>query len=320
MANSQTQPKNLSASPAAKVVVKTVETDAVDQRLDNYIFSHYRDVPKTRIYKAIRKGEIRINGGRKTFSYRLQTDDKIRLPPLHSSPEKQAPPLKSGLSFKTLFEDKSYWVVDKPENIPVHAGTGHKFGMIDYLSLQCPDEKLMLAHRLDKPVSGCLLIAKNRGSLNATLDAWSHEQAEKIYSSIVFSQKMPGLTRLSDPLAARSSMAERQKSSITDVTQVKTLDAKNSLYKLSLSLKTGRLHQIRKHCAINGMPIIGDDQYGDFDLNQKIFQSTGVKGLMLHCERLTFFHHQSGWITVNSQQPKRFEQLMSKIKPIKNDN
>lgn len=285
-------------SPATPSVQQhLVNDDEAGQRLDNFLLRHFKGVPRSRIYRAVQKGEVRINKGRVQVSYRLQTGDTIRLPPLrYQQPEVKTlhPHLKAGLEGRILYEDTSLIVVNKPSGLAVHGGSGIALGVIEALRLLYPAQakRLELVHRLDKETSGCLLVAKKRSALTALHAALREHTVEKVYVTLVQGHWPATLTEIDVPLEKNHLSSgewfvrvdSHGKSARTGFKVLHYYPQVNATL-LEARPYSGRTHQIRVHAAHAGHPIAGDDKYGDKAFNQAL-KAQGLNRLFLHAARL----------------------------------
>lgn len=279
-----------------------------DQRLDNFLLGRLKGVPKTLIYRIIRKGEVRVNGKRAKPEQRLAAGDIVRVPPLRL-PEQGAPALpgeqlQERLRAAILFEDEHLLVLNKPAGLPVHAGTGMKLGVIEALRAMYPDVPgLELVHRLDKGTSGCLLLAKTGKARKALTDAFREQQVHKIYHLIVAGQWPARLTRVELALQRQEerggdSGGERRvevdpqgKAARTDFRVLQRLGSTATLVEARPS--TGRTHQIRVHATAQGFPLLGDDKYSS-PHSERLSQQLGVHRLCLHAAGVELLHPVSG--------------------------
>ncbi len=285
-------------------VSKFVISDShAGQRIDNFLITHYKGVPKTRLYKALRKGEVRVNRKRVNADYRLCLNDELRLPPLRqaasqsdsASSIKAKPVLKSVLTRveeSILAETPDYILLDKPAGIPVHGGSGIHSGLIEALRVLRPKAKyLELAHRLDRDTSGCLLIAKKRSLLMAVHDSWRKHHVEKRYLALLKGVWTGGERRVQAPLR-KNQLAGGERIVIVDhqegkasTTIFRPLVQYQEAVLVEARLITGRTHQIRVHAAHIGYPLAADEKYGDVEFNRQLRQQ-GLRRLFLHSSSL----------------------------------
>jgi 23S rRNA pseudouridine955/2504/2580 synthase len=305
----------------ASVSLVTVDESSEGQRLDNFLLRELKGVPKTHVYRIIRSGEVRVNKGRAQADTRLATGDVVRLPPVRISEhvaekaaamaERPAP----ARSFPILFEDEHFIAIDKPAGVAVHGGSGVSFGVIEQLRMARPEAKyLELVHRLDRDTSGILLIAKRRSALVHLQEQFKNRETGKTYLALVKGQ-WPGNKKVidqplhkylvnggdddgqrrvkvvakDDPNGMRSVTLVKVAKTITPSATLAAQLGADAFTLLEVTIKTGRTHQIRVHLASNGHPIVGDDKYGDFELN-KALQKQGFKRMFLHAWRLQCVH------------------------------
>jgi 23S rRNA pseudouridine955/2504/2580 synthase len=273
-----------------------VDADVAGQRIDNFLLTRLKGVPKSRIYRLLRKGEVRVNKGRIKADYRLNAGDQLRIPPIRTqeAPETPAPSaeLRRLLASSVLLESDDMLVVDKPAGLAVHGGSGVSLGLIEALRASRDDRFLELVHRLDKGTSGCLMVAKKRSALRALQQQLRDGGVEKTYLALVAGRWPKGLETIDAPLRKFSQESgdsivrpdNQGKPSVTHFSVAKRF-ADATL--LEVTLETGRTHQIRVHCQLAGHPLLGDDKYGDEELN-RIARGQGLKRLFLHAHRLGF--------------------------------
>jgi 23S rRNA pseudouridine955/2504/2580 synthase len=270
------------------------------QRLDNFLIRHCKGVPKSHLYRILRSGEVRVNSGRVDATYRLCTGDKLRIPPIRIAerPKNEVDEAaKQRVDLPIIFEDEAMLVIDKPEGIAVHGGSGVSFGVIEALRRQRPQAKFLeLAHRLDRETSGILLIGKKRLALTALHDMFREHGAgaDKRYLVLVKGRWMNATQHVKAPLFKYLTESGERRVSVNPEgkaahTVFRLLARWQEMSLLEAQLKTGRTHQIRVHLAHLGFPILGDEKYGDFSLNRKI-KSEGLKRMALHAWRMAFRH------------------------------
>ncbi len=282
----------------ARVRLVTVDERGDGQRLDNFVLRECPNVPKTRIYRALRKGEIRVNKGRAKPDRRLASGDVVRLPPLQAPESRPAGVAPAGwqdrLAEAVVYEDNALLAINKPSGLAVHGGSGLQFGLIETLRDMRPQARFLeLVHRLDRETSGLILIAKKASSLRALHEALRREgTVEKRYLALVAGRWPRALGLVEAPLqrVERSSgerivrVAREGKASATEF-RIQQAYAHSTL--VEAKPLTGRTHQIRVHAAHAGHPLLGDAKYGNADTDA-LSRELGLKRLFLHAQRLRF--------------------------------
>jgi 23S rRNA pseudouridine955/2504/2580 synthase len=265
------------------------------QRIDNFLLRLLKSVPRSLIYRFLRKGQVRVNGARIRPDYRLQAGDKVRIPPVrtpqHIPPVYPPRECLDQLEKAVLYEDQQILILNKPAGIAVHKGSGLRFGVIDMCRILRPQASFLeLAHRLDRETSGCLVLAKSLPALRIIQGAWRAGTAKKHYLALVQGYWRRGAVAVSEPLrkVLRSDeymviVGESGKSAKTYFRPV-TLFGQASL--LEVTPATGRTHQIRVHAAYVKHPIAGDDKYGNSQFNQEMARY-GLRRLFLHAHSVT---------------------------------
>ena len=301
-------PRAPSSVQRAAVQRVNVDEGSAGQRLDNFLLRLLKGVPKTHVYRVIRSGEVRVNRGRASADTRLALGDEVRLPPVRVA-ERPATAPAPAREFPILYEDEQLVAVDKPAGVAVHGGSGISFGVIEQLRRARPQARFLeLVHRLDKQTSGVLLLAKKRSALTALQDQFRARATDKTYAALVIGT-WPASRKVIDVALHKSTAADgvRRVRAVADddeagrrsITLVKVARRCQSYTLLEVSIKTGRTHQIRVHLAHEGHAIVGDDQYGDFELNRQLARGEGLAGvrfarMFLHARRLAFDHPASG--------------------------
>jgi 23S rRNA pseudouridine955/2504/2580 synthase len=269
-----------------------IEPAQVDRRLDNFLFGRLRDVPKSRVYRMIRTGEVRVNGGRVRPEYRLQAGDRLRLPPL-ARDEARTPSVPGAVARQVLeqviHEDAGLLVLNKPCGMPVHSGTRRAFGVIDALRAAHPaGANLQLVHRLDRDTSGCLLVAKDVTCLRSLHGQIRDGEMVKQYV-VLLKGRLDGELTMDEPLdtSARrgGERVVRVGSGKQSLTRFKPVRQFRNATLANATILTGRTHQIRAHAAAAGHPVAGDGKYGDRDFNREL-RALGLKRLFLHASRV----------------------------------
>lgn len=283
------------------------------QRIDNFLFTQLKGVPKSRIYKILRKGEVRVNKGRVKPEYKLCAGDQLRIPPLRVAGREATPQPGAGLlqalDRAILYEDERLLVIDKPVGLAVHGGSGIAIGLIEALrKLRADTKTLELVHRLDRDTSGCLMVAKNRTTLRYLQQQMQEGQVGKIYQALVVGRWPKGLTQIAAPLQKNQlqsgervvRVSEQGKRAVTHFTVLRQFPDASLL---EARLETGRTHQIRVHCQSAGHGLAGDEKYGDETFNRQI-KARGLRRMFLHATQLHFALPGDGKITVSSSLPE----------------
>ena len=304
------------AAARLKVTWLEVGEEAEGQRIDNFLLRHLKGVPKSHVYRVVRSGEVRVNSGRIKPEYRLKVGDKVRVPPVRVSEAK--PPKARPLDLPVVFEDAALIVIDKPSGVAVHGGSGVSFGVIESLRAERPQAKFLeLAHRLDRDTSGLLMVAKKRSALVELHRMLRDGEVDKRYLAVAKGEWQGEARELRASLhkyvtgqgERRVAVHEGGQTALTRVTPLKS-GADWSL--LELRLLTGRTHQIRVHLAHAGHPVLGDDKYGDFELN-KALQKRGVNRLLLHACSLSLRHPLSGAaLAFKAPMPREMKAFLEK--------
>jgi len=283
-----------------------VDEEYAGQRLDNFLLTRLKGVPKSVIYRVIRKGEVRVNKGRTKPEYKLQSGDQVRVPPLVLAAEKDQVSTKlslvKNLESHILFEDNDLIVLNKPTGMAVHGGSGLQFGVIEALRALRPTAKFLeLVHRLDRDTSGCLLIAKKRSVLTHLHEQLRLKTVEKKYWALVAGQWDARDKKVTAPLKKNTLQSgERvvrvdEKEGKPSETRFKILQRYAEGTLVEAFPVTGRTHQIRVHTACMGHPIACDDKYGVNEFTAQM-NSLGLKRLYLHAKTLAFTHPNTGLV------------------------
>ena len=308
---------------AAQVKLLTVDENSEGQRLDNFLIRHLTGVPKTHIYRIIRSGEVRVNKGRANADSRVATGDVVRLPPVRLSEraeqkkERMAQAAGSGqaqANFPVVWEDEYFLAINKPAGVAVHGGSGVSFGVIEQLRMARPQAPFLeLVHRIDRETSGLLLIAKKKSALKNLQEQFRSRETGKVYLASVTGLWPEKRKVLDKPLhkttVNEGTSAEERRVKVVpkdhpdgmpalSLVKVRaTTPARGELPQgaslLEVTIKTGRTHQIRVHLATEGCPILGDDKYGDFDLNKALAAASAplpLKRMFLHAWKLQCKH------------------------------
>lgn len=295
------QAKVQSSTPTGVRYVE-IDENRAGQRLDNFLLGQFKGVPKSRVYRLLRRGEVRVNRGRVGPDYRLQEGDSVRLPPVREPPPRELTAKPSDydwLSDRILHEDEGLVVLDKPAGFAVHGGSGVVIGVIEALRLLRPQAPFLeLMHRLDRSTSGCLVLAKSRPALLALHAMLQAGEVDKRYLALIKGRWRGGAAELSAPLARDRHRGGERLVGVSDdgkaaATRFMPKGAYGPTTLVEIQLLTGRTHQARVHAAHLGHPIAGDDKYGDRELNRKL-RPMGLRRLFLHAAALRFKHPLTG--------------------------
>lgn len=298
-----------------------VSDDEAGQRIDNFLLARLKGVPKSRIYRLLRKGEVRVNKGRIKPEYRLVGGDSVRVPPIRREEAPAVPvpdaALRNLLGASILMETPDLLVVDKPAGLAVHGGSGVSLGLIEALRASRPDPFLELVHRLDRGTSGCLLVARKRSSLRDLQRQLRQGEVEKTYLCLVNGVWPKGLDRIDAPLRKLTQPSGDQyvrpdvsgKAAVTHFRVVRRLGTHTLL---EVRLETGRTHQIRVHCQLAGHPLVGDDKYGN-DAENLRARALGLKRMFLHAHRLRFRELDGNAVTVESPLPGELADFLERL-------
>ena len=280
----------------------TIGDEAAGQRLDNYLFKRLKGVPKSRVYRMLREGEVRVDGRRAKPGQRLDLGNEVRIPPVRVAQADEPPALaKIGKSLlgRVIYRDEALLVIDKPAGQAVHGGSGVSLGIIEQLRRELPECKFMeLAHRLDKETSGILIVALKRSALVELHRMLREGEVRKTYLALAVGHwrdpkrhvKLALRKFHTDDGERRVTIDEEGQHAHTIFTLV---GHHGDFSLLEAELKTGRTHQIRVHLAALKHPIAGDDKYGDFELNRAL-KKQGLKRMFLHAARIELCHPLTG--------------------------
>ena len=311
------------APPTSGVQLIEVAPELAGQRIDNYLFTALKGVPKTLIYRILRKGEVRVNKGRIKPEYKLQAGDIIRVPPMRL-PERDEPvPVAQGLLQRLeaaiVHEDKALIVLNKPAGIAVHGGSGLSFGVIEAFRQLRPDAKeLELVHRLDRDTSGLLMIAKKRSMLRHLHAALRGDGVDKRYMALVRGHWASAKKSVNAPLQKSNlrsgeRMVEVNEEGKEALTMFKVLRRFGDFATIVEARPiTGRTHQIRVHALHAGHCIAGDSKYGDEDFTREI-RELGGKRLFLHAYSLTVPLPDGGQLKVEAPVDEMWAKTVERL-------
>jgi 23S rRNA pseudouridine955/2504/2580 synthase len=313
--------------PKSPVILRAVSADEAGQRIDNFLMRHFKTVPRSRVYRLLRKGEVRVNRKRVDAEYRIQEGDEVRLPPVRIDAgddlRKPSSSLLELIERAVIYQDRHLLVIDKPAGVAVHGGSGMSFGVIEALRASRPRESLELVHRLDRDTSGCLLVARDRSTLTALHALIRNGGMHKTYLALVAGSWQLGTKRIDAPLATDNRqhgerhvrVAAAGKDSISVFKPVQFFGKLATL--MEVDIPTGRTHQIRVHASFAGHPLLGDDKYGDRDRNAEL-KGQGLKRTFLHAQSVAFEWPGSGVpFHVSAPLPAELAAVLDAITPMK---
>ncbi|HTM71112.1 MAG TPA: RluA family pseudouridine synthase [Luteimonas sp.] len=289
--------------PAAARTVR-VPDDRAGQRLDNFLLGQLKGAPRSLVYKLVRSGQVRVNGGRAKADRRLEGGDEVRIPPvrLEAAAERGTPArgLLEAMEASILFEDARLLVVDKPSGVASHGGSGISFGAIETLRALRPNQSLELVHRLDRDTSGVLVVAKKRAALSE-LQALMREDSgpgrggglRKRYLALLTGRMPDGVMSVDAPLHVGLRQGGERHVQVDaagkpSLSHFRMLERRGGQSYCEVRIETGRTHQIRAHARHIGHPVAGDDKYGDPEVNKRLRDQAGLKRLFLHAASLEF--------------------------------
>ncbi len=312
------------AAPAVRWL--EVDIDHSGQRLDNFLLTNLKGVPKSHIYRIVRTGAVRINKGRTRPDYRLRTGDVVRIPPLRTGTPKSVAPVAVGryryLEARILYEDDGLLALDKPVGMAVHGGSGIRLGVIEALRALRPQARyLELVHRLDRDTSGCLLVAKKRSMLAALhklLREPGGDGIDKRYLALVKGRWQGGAKKVpaalqKNVLRSGERMVKVSEHGRPSISLLRPKRAYPHAALVEIQLITGRTHQARVHAAHLGHPIAGDEKYGDRDFNQRM-RNLGLKRLFLHAASVSFRHPVNGTrLRISAPLPEDLNSFLKRL-------
>jgi 23S rRNA pseudouridine955/2504/2580 synthase len=297
----------------------TVDEFSIGQRLDNYLLKQLKGVPRSHIYRIIRKGEVRVNKGRKKAEYKLQPEDIVRIPPIKTASEKTIKPsdhLIDVLNQSILYEDNGLMILNKHHGMAVHGGSNISVGLVEALKTKYK-QPIELVHRLDRSTSGCLILAKKRSVLKALHEQLVQHQMEKRYIALVKNSWSKKRHTIDAPIYQNSRYSvidAKGKQAVSHFHPLKNFQKDDfSASLVEVVIETGRTHQIRVHAQYADHPIAQDDKYGD-QLFDKVMKENGLNRLFLHAKSITFTNPTTNEIQkVVAPLPIELEDFLNKL-------
>jgi 23S rRNA pseudouridine955/2504/2580 synthase len=315
-------------SSLAQVMILSIDEDQAGQRLDNFLIARLKGVPKSKIYNVIRKGEVRVNKGRIKPEYKLMAGDSVRVPPIRTAEAgteaKASHQMMALLGRSILFEDDGLLVVNKPPGLAVHGGSGITLGLIENQRQMRPEARhLELVHRLDRDTSGCIMVAKKRSYLRHLQAALREKSAgaggiTKVYQALVIGDWSKRIHQVNAPLlktevAGGERVVRVHPEGKPSLTEFKVLQRFEGFSLVEARPITGRTHQIRVHAQYAGCVLVGDEKYGDDEINE-VMRGQGIKRLFLHASSLSFYLPESDELThVDAPLPPDLAIPLSKL-------
>ncbi len=298
-------PPTASGTGTGKTPVRTVTVpeDRDGQRLDNFLLGQLKGAPRSLVYKLVRSGQVRVNGGRAKAERKLQAGDEIRIPPvsLNDDGDKAAPPASflERMERSIVFEDARLLALNKPSGVASHGGSGISFGAIETMRALRPNQNLELVHRLDRDTSGLLILAKKRSALTELQalmrenDADGGRGIEKRYLALLAGRMPDGVMSVDAPLHVGLRQGGERHVQVNpqgkpSLSHFRVLERRGGHSYCEVRIETGRTHQIRVHARHIGHAVAGDDKYGDEMVNRRLREQAGLKRLFLHAASLQF--------------------------------
>ncbi|MGK0440416.1 MAG: 23S rRNA pseudouridine955/2504/2580 synthase [Pseudohongiellaceae bacterium] len=295
---------NPAAESKRKVQYMTITDAHEGQRIDNFLMRELKGVPKSKVYRILRKGEVRVNKGRIKPDYKLKEGDMVRIPPVTMADKKAAPSVSESLTAlleaAVLYEDASLLVVNKPSGLAVHGGSGISLGLIEALRVIRPQAKFLeLVHRLDRDTSGCIMVAKKRSMLKYLHNLLRERSGVNKRYLALASGRWPNRRKVvSAPLMKNHLQSGERMVTVSaegkkSITEFDVLTRYEQATLVEARPVTGRTHQIRVHAQHVGCPLLGDEKYGVVETN-KAFKGKGLRRLFLHAASLSFTLPETG--------------------------
>lgn len=304
---------------SSSVNLVKVTQDRDGQRLDNFISARLKGLPRSVIYRIIRTGQVRVNGGRAKPATRLETGDIVRIPPASIRENNQGdvpPSVLQLLNNAVVYEDRGIMVIDKPAGMAVHGGSGLAWGVVDAVRRMRPGANVDLVHRLDRGTSGCLLLALDGNALRELNKQVSENQLEKRYLCLMDGNLKQDIVEVDEPIGQYERAGQKFMRVDPQGKQARTtfrLLQKYAGYSFAeVQLHSGRTHQIRVHAAHLGMPLAGDDRYSTAP-QQKFWKSKGLKRLFLHAHQINFYTPDGEQQLVSAPLPDELKLVLEKL-------
>lgn len=306
-----------------KVQFVDIDDDMAGQRIDNFLRNQLKNIPKSVVYRIVRKGEVRVNKKRVKAEYKLQAGDLVRIPPVTLEEKEQEAPLNTNLNrvaeleSKIIYEDDHMLILNKPSGLAVHGGSGLKFGAIEALRALRPQARFLeLVHRIDRDTSGILLVAKKRSALRHLQAQFREKTVQKYYYALVMGKWKPSCKVVKAPLLKNevNSIVRVNPNGKPSETRFKVLTDFEQATLIQASPITGRTHQIRVHTQYTGHPIAWDDRYGDRRFDAYTAKA-GLDRLFLHAANIIFIHPgKEERMEIHAEMEPKLQKALDKLK------
>lgn len=295
-----TPPTRPDGAARSTVRTVTVPADREGQRLDNFLLGQLKGAPRSLVYKLVRSGQVRVNGGRAKAERKLEAGDEVRIPPVSLAEAGDSAPPPSAflkrMEQAIVFEDARLLVLNKPTGVASHGGSGISHGAIETMRALRPGQSLELVHRLDRDTSGLLVLAKKRSALTelqALLREDHEDGIEKRYLTLLVGRMPDGVMSVDAPLLVGLRQGGERHVQVNaagkhSLSHFRVLERRGGHSYCEVRIETGRTHQIRVHAQHLGHPVAGDDKYGDAAVNKRLREQIGLKRLFLHAASLQF--------------------------------
>ena len=299
-----------------------INNDHAGRRIDNFLLNIFKDLPKSKIYSMLRKGEIRVNSGRIKPSHRLKINDEIRIPPYlinfkNKEPELKIPPSRiQEFITSIIYQNDNYILVNKDPELSVHSGTKNQFGLIDIARANFPSLDLDLCHRIDKSTSGCVLIAKNKLFLRHFNKQLKSSKVKKKYEAILvglLDKDIKIKSKINTSTKEHHHKVVESNDGKEAVSLFKILKKFTSFTHVEVDISTGRMHQIRLQSSNLNHPIVNDKKYGLFNLNKIIKSKTSIDRLALHAKSISFKDLNNQVVHYEAPKNNEFDILLTEL-------
>lgn len=310
-------------NPNGGVQFLTVPEELAGQRIDNFLQARLKGVPRSRVYRILRKGEVRVNKGRVKAEYKLRAGDRVRVPPIRVAEQAPAPvageSLRQLLEASILYDEKGLLVIDKPAGLAVHGGSGVRLGLIEVLRQMYPQSRFMeLVHRLDRDTSGAIMVARKRAVLRHIQDELRAGRVGKSYLALAVGKWPRGRKLVEAPLRKNTLKSGERMVSVdpsgkASETRFRVVERFRGATLVAAEPVTGRTHQIRVHAQFVGCPLAGDVKYTGDAVNRE-FRGVGLKRLFLHSQQVRCTLPDGGKVDVRAPLSAELESVLSALR------